>query len=355
MASAPSPASIRLNPCGLLVLGLLSLFLIYYTFGRSGNNATNTESISIKALLAASIDVAKKGGYQVKSIREQVDIGEKSKGKTKEGANNPVTDGDMLSHRAMYYGLLKAFPHLNVISEEDDPEPVDFNTVELPKQKDPDVDKIISDADDVLVPMDEVDVWIDPLDATQEYTENLREYVTTMVCIAIRGEPIVGVIHKPFTDKTAWGWAGPGFISQDVSNDIKEHFGTSDYKQHQDLSKAKIIVSRSHAGKVHDVAKAAFGENVQITPAGGAGFKAWEVAKGVQDAYVHATLIKKWDICPGDALLGALGGKMTDLSGNEINYSGKPAYVKAEGGVLATLHDHQAFLEKLKPAMATKK
>ena len=98
----------------------------------------------------------------------QVDIGEKSKGKTKEGANNPVTDGDMLSHRAMYYGLLKAFPHLNVISEEDDPEPVDFNTVELPKQNDPDVDKIISDADDVLVPMDEVDVWIDPLDATQE-------------------------------------------------------------------------------------------------------------------------------------------------------------------------------------------
>ena len=77
-----------------------------------------------------------------------------------------------------------------------------------------------------------------------QYTENLREYVTTMVCIAIRGEPIVGVIHKPFTDKTAWGWAGPGFISQDVSNDIKEHFGTSDYKLHQDLSKAKIIVSR---------------------------------------------------------------------------------------------------------------
>ena len=104
----------------------------------------------------------------------QVDIGEKSKGKTKEGANNPVTDGDMLSHRAMYYGLLKAFPHLNVISEEDDPEPVDFNTVELPKQKDPEVDKIISDADDVLVPMDEVDVWIDPLDATQEVKKFLR-------------------------------------------------------------------------------------------------------------------------------------------------------------------------------------
>ena len=79
------------------------------------------------------------------------------------------------------------------------------------------------------------------------------------------------------------------------------------------------------------------------------------MAKGAQDAYVHVTLIKKWDICPGDALLGALGGKMTDLNGKEIDYSGKPAFVKAEGGILATLHNHDAFLEKLKPAMVTKK
>ena len=79
-----------------------------------------------------------------------------------------MTDGDMLSHRAMYYGLLKAFPHLNVISEEDDPEPIDMDTVEEPRIIDPDVNKIVSDSEDVIVPLDEVDVWIDPLDATQE-------------------------------------------------------------------------------------------------------------------------------------------------------------------------------------------
>ena len=68
----------------------------------------------------------------------------------------------------MYYGLLKGFPNLNVISEEDDPEAIDMNKVQVPLKSDASVDAIISAGDDVLVPIDEVDVWIDPLDATQE-------------------------------------------------------------------------------------------------------------------------------------------------------------------------------------------
>lgn len=64
--------SIRLNPCGLLTLGLFALFLMYYSFGWATNKNSHAESISIKSLLAASIDVAKRGGLEVKRIREQV-------------------------------------------------------------------------------------------------------------------------------------------------------------------------------------------------------------------------------------------------------------------------------------------
>ena len=119
-----------------------------------------------------------------------------------------------------------------------------------------------------------------------------------------------------------------------------------------DLSKSRIIVSRSHAGEVNKTAQAALGAGIRVTPAGGAGYKSLEVLRGAQDAYVHTTLIKKWDICAGAAVLGAAGGgRLTTLDNGRIDYSGAAAGggdgVKNTGGVLATMHNHEKYAERL--------
>jgi len=331
---------IRINPTALCVFCGVIVLIMLFNFGGS---PTPPPKVSLKQLLAVSIQAAIKGGDKVVSVREQADIGEKSKGKTKEGANDPKTEGDMLSHRAMYWGIKKAFPHINVISEEDDVESVNLDSIPLLSSVDTEVDSIVTE--DTLVPPQEISVWIDPLDATQEYTENLRQYVTTMVCVAVNGAPVIGVIHKPFEKRTAWGWAGPDYKSRSVQEDSK-----SNQAKELDLSKSRIIVSRSHAGEVNVTAQSAFGKEILVTPAGGAGFKAWEVIKGAQDAYVHTTLIKKWDICAGNAILKSVGGQLTTLKGATIDYSkGGKGSEKNPGGVLATMHHHKEYVDKLAP------
>lgn len=344
--------TVRVNPLGIAVICAIVVLIILFKSGGSGSPDDNFSSgrvagsgdqVSLKQLLAVAIGAAKNGGAEVARVRKLADIGETSKGKTKEGANDPKTDGDMSSHRAMYWGIKKAFPNinLNVISEEHENQEGDLSKISIPDSYNEEVDSIVTD--DVLVPVQHIAVWIDPLDATQEYTENLLQYVTTMVCVAVKGSATIGVIHKPFNDGgTAWAWAGPNYLSRSVLEDAS---GNKD--SGNDISKSRIIVSRSHAGEVNSTAQSALGSGIKVTPAGGAGFKTWEVVKGNQDAYVHTTLIKKWDICAGNAILKALGGKLTTLKDDTIDYAGEEGSERNEGGVLATMHHHKDYVEKL--------
>ena len=47
-----------------------------------------------------------------------IDTSQANLHKKSKNANEPVTDGDLLSHRAMNLGLTKAFPGITVVSEE---------------------------------------------------------------------------------------------------------------------------------------------------------------------------------------------------------------------------------------------
>jgi len=322
--------TIKLNPLGVVFMcGSIALVLLFYL--RSSGQPT---TINLKTLLIESIIAAEKGGVQVKTVHDLSELNIKSKGKTKEGANNPVTDADLNSHYAIINSLNDAIGKdvLKIVSEEHSNIDVEVKNIDHAIE----LHEINKLSDSEVVDLSDVVVWIDPLDATQEFTEDLLEYVTVMVCIAVKGKPVIGVIHKPFKQETAWAWVGQGTSS---NLNINTEAGKVN-------SLKKIIVSRSHSGTIKEVAKEAFGTDTEIIPAGGAGYKVLKVISGDADAYVHATLIKKWDICAGNALLNAMGGQMTTLKGDSIKYD-ELSGEKNEAGLLATLHDHNKYLKSL--------
>lgn len=331
--------SIRINKFGVFIIALLLIIFVYYlSTGKSRNTNyglnKNPNEVNLRKLLIGSIQAAQRGGIEVEEVSKSDDFKVHSKGKTKEGANDPVTDADFRSHCVMANGLHRIFPKLRIISEED------FTKQNCPDTKlfdlDPTVMNENSNVHDEIVDVGDVTVWIDPLDATQEYTENLFQYVTTMVCVAIKGIPTIGVIHNPFTKKTEWAWGSA--TSESLSH----------LKRDEEVKHPIVVVSRSHSGEVKRIAKDAFGENAQIVPAGGAGYKVLQVLHNNATAYIHSTAIKKWDICAGNAILNGVGGKMTNLKNQEISYSEKDSAV-SDKGLLATAVKgiHEMYIEKI--------
>lgn len=330
---------IRLSPLGVAVFCLLGVGVIYHLYAGviSSRLAAfrQRRKVDLRDLLAVSVEAAILGGREVKKVREENGLNEKSKGKTREGASELLTTGDLKSHRKMFNLLKNTFPEVTVYSEEHD------NTVDktlawsriIPGE----IQERIDGGKDISP--ESLTVWIDPLDATQEYTENLVKYVTTMVCVAVEGKPVIGVIHQPFTDFTAWAFVGQGSNMRSRSS--------------YSAPPSKVIVSRSHSGKVKGFIRDAFGNSTTTIEAGGAGYKVLSLLDMPQgdgsvdqaDLYIHITFIKKWDICAGAALLNAQGGHMTTLKGEDIDYSGTALN---KGGLVASVGvDHKAILEKL--------
>eukprot|EP00042_Codosiga_hollandica_P050656 m.610250 g.610250 ORF g.610250 m.610250 type:complete len:331 (+) comp58131_c0_seq16:77-1069(+) len=177
--------------------GLLAVFVLFFLILSSGlhhsleASGTGEEHIDLIELLSASINLAERGGRIVRSVREGGLLDQSSKGQTAEGADDPLTRADTTSHKEIVKarsarGLAAALRRRRSATPTE--------ATSLPNKR------LLPKLSPARVPMSEVTVWVDPLNVTQEFTENLLQYVTVLVCISNQGKPVGAVIHQPFPD-----------------------------------------------------------------------------------------------------------------------------------------------------------
>jgi len=169
----------------------------------------------------------------------------------------------------------------------------------------------------------------------------LINHVTILVGIAHNGSPIGGVIHQPFTDKdednkgrTLWGIPNVGFGGLSIVPPPKD--------------KRIVTTTRSHSNPKVEAALASLKAD-EILRVGGAGHKAILLMEGKANAYVFSSQgCKKWDTCAPEAVLVAIGGKLTDMKGELYNYSKDVQHVN-EGGLLASApgEDHDWYVKQI--------
>ncbi|CAM9842008.1 unnamed protein product [Chrysoparadoxa australica] len=331
----------RLFRLGMVVAGLLVMLVAIRPFTQDDMievQASAPKQARLSELVAVGLGLSEHAAAEIKAVKRQHTEQMKVKGLTDEGVIEPVTDADERSNRIFVNGYRQQFPGINILSEEADGDQ---------GFKPPAVSPVLSEQikQDVHLDMEHILLTIDPLDATKEFTEDLLDYVTTMVCVVYHGKPMAGIINQVFNEgPPVWG------IVPIAGSNEPLHGRAA--KVPQGDAADTVTISRSHTGEGKNVVEEYLtGKHALL--AGGSGYKSLLVVDGKADAYAHVTKIKSWDVCAADAIIKSIGGKFTDGSGEDLVYvKESPLF---SHGILATRDSasHSWYMERLRSPFKT--
>ncbi|MXQ82011.1 hypothetical protein E5288_WYG004752 [Bos mutus] len=267
-------------------------------------------------LVASAYSIAQKAGTIVRRVIAEGDLGiiEKT------CATDLQTKADRLVQVSICSSLARKFPKLTIIGEEDlPPEDVDQELIEdgqweeILKQPCPSQYSAIKEEDLV--------VWVDPLDGTKEYTEALLLF---HLFTQAGPDAVLG--------RTIWGVLGLGAFGFQ----LKE----------APAGKHIITTTRSHNSQLVTDCITAMNPD-DVLRVGGAGNKIIQLIEGKASAYVFASPgCKKWDTCAPEVILHAVGGKLTDIHGNALQYNKEVKHMNS-AGVLATLRNYDYYASRV--------
>lgn len=219
--------------------------------------------------------------------------------------DSPITDADLKSNQIIKDILSETKHH--ILSEED---------------KD-DLNRLTQET-----------IWIvDPLDGTSDFIDKTGEF-TVMISLIKNKKPILGVIAWP-TEKTL-------FVAQKGRGAFR--FSNGEWKKISvtkvsEIPKCRTVGSRHHLSDKEKsfIKKLGIEDFTSI----GSSLKVGKISSGEAEAYITTTnKMKEWDSAASYCIITEAGGKMTDMSGNDLTYNNKDVY--HQNGILVTnglVHD----------------
>ena len=202
--------------------------------------------------------------------------------------------------------------------------------------------KILSEEDyDDKSRISEEIIWIvDPLDGTSDFIDKTGEF-TVMIALVKNKKPILGVIGWP-TEKTLFV-AQKGKGSFRYSNGEWSEITVTTISE---LPKCRTVGSRHH---LSDKEKNIINKlGIEDFTSVGSSLKVGKIASGEAEAYITTTnKMKEWDSAASYCIISEAGGKMTDISGNDITYNNKDVF--HQNGILVTNKIiHQTIVDEFK-------
>ncbi len=164
---------------------------------------------------------------------------------------------------------------------------------------------------------------IDPIDGTSSFAKNDPEF-TVNIALVKNKKPIFGLIFAPAIKGSPFYYTNENgdLVKYDIVSDI----GDACLRPPQASKHNFIIISskRSSDQDIFDYIKSQpnlieSGKEVAIQKTSSS-FKFIHLIEGKADLYLHLRKSMEWDIAAGQALLQAIGGKITNLDGSEFIY-----------------------------------
>ena len=290
-----------------------------------------TTSLQIGPLLSTCVDACQRGCQEIRNVqaaREQTgtDSGLKVEFKDVSDPRSALTEADNAAHRAIV-GALRAEwgDQLRIVGEEDGDEDLakSISAMTFKALKRDLFEDDLGDMADVDPAL--ITVFVDPLDGTREFVEGRLTSCQVLVGIAIEGESFAGAVGIPFPDGDLSSESTIVYGVADIGTGI---LGTplkrGPFPLDRNIDGVKYPRPQHATGDSTDeVMKACreraisrFGGSNVIY--GGAGNKILAAALGEVACSIQHKVGGPWDLCAPEAILKAMGGKMTDLFGEEI-------------------------------------